>query len=435
VVSCHDDNKELIIDLGSPLFEDRKAQALQEELAEELRLAYVALTRARCRCYTFWADVSGSRYVADSCDSALAWLLSLDQEFSFADQVKRLQDSAADGSVASELVPAENDPPVMIAARSERADDLEPLPFSAANLHTDWLLHSYSSLTLSAPGSSYPVEQTSGSAETTDGTDSPLTGEATLLPDLPKGARLGNVVHGLLEDLSFADLALGHGYEEAIVQQCAWFGVEVSAARLAALLQKVVQTPLTAAGSGTTFCLAALDPAETIKEMPFYFHLQPATTGQINTILEGARGVAPITTRMLQGYLTGFVDLICCHQGKFYIMDYKSNWLGNHLADYGAAALERAMHDHNYGLQYWLYTLVLHRYLQNALENYTYETHFGGVMYLFIRGMDPTRASSGVYFDLPDLKTLERLDHCLGRDRDTGPSLAGACSYGGSENG
>ena len=119
----------------------------------------------------------------------------------------------------------------------------------------------------------------------------------------------------------------------------------------------------------------------------------------------------------------GFIDLICRYQGKFYIMDYKSNWLGNHLSDYGPERLEQAMRDHNYGLQYWLYTLVLHRYLQNAMEDYDYTAHFGGVMYLFIRGMEPTLAGSGVYFVLPDPATLERLDRCL-----TG-------SYGGAENG
>jgi exodeoxyribonuclease V beta subunit len=95
-------------------------------------------------------------------------------------------------------------------------------------------------------------------------------------------------------------------------------------------------------------------------------------------------------------------------------MDYKSNWLGDHASDYGPQALEQAMVEHNYGLQYWLYTLVLHRYLQTAMADYDYATHFGGVMYLFVRGMEPTRPASGVYFDLPDQTTLERLDRCLG---------------------
>ncbi|MDP3695162.1 MAG: hypothetical protein Q8R42_03495, partial [Desulfocapsaceae bacterium] len=199
-------------------------------------------------------------------------------------------------------------------------------------------------------------------------------------------------------------------------------------------------TPLSVADPGTPFCLEALNPSEIIREMPFYFQLTNSSTEQINTILAGETTVTPITPKTLQGYLTGFVDLICRYQGKFYIMDYKSNWLGNHLSDYGPAGLEQAMRDHNYGLQYWLYTLVLHRYLQNAMggdgqgwpnaagardggSGYDYATHFGGVMYLFIRGMEPTLPGSGVYYVLPDRATLERLDRCL-----TG-------NYGGAENG
>ena len=147
----------------------------------------------------------------------------------------------------------------------------------------------------------------------------------------------------------------------------------------------------------SSFCLADLDQAETIREMPFSFHLQPSTTSKINGILAGTRGVAPIPARNLQGYLTGFVDLICRYQGKFYVMDYKSNWLGDHASDYGPQALEQAMVEHNYGLQYWLYTLVLHRYLQTAMEGYDYVTHFGGVMYLFVREWSrPSRQAASI---------------------------------------
>ena len=135
-------------------------------------------------------------------------------------------------------------------------------------------------------------------------------------------------------------------------------------------------------------------------------------------------------------------------------MDYKSNWLGNSLPDYETKRLEQAMRDHNYGLQYWLYTLVLHRYLQSAMEGdgqgrpdgagarggggYDYATHFGGVMYLFVRGMEPTVAGSGVYFVLPDRATLERLDRCLATGRaDALPGTGdpGTSLPGGSENG
>ncbi len=110
------------------------------------------------------------------------------------------------------------------------------------------------------------------------------------------------------------------------------------------------------------------------------------------------------------GFLTGFIDLICERQGRYYVMDYKTNDLG----DYSRHTMTDAMREHNYGLQYWLYTLVLHRYLQYRLPDYRYETHFGGVRYLFVRGMQPDSPLSGVFQDRPDLNKIEALAGLFG---------------------
>jgi exodeoxyribonuclease V beta subunit len=115
----------------------------------------------------------------------------------------------------------------------------------------------------------------------------------------------------------------------------------------------------------------------------------------------------------MQGFLTGFIDLFFMYKGKFYLADYKTNYLGDFTEDYSYDNLVRAMAAHNYGLQYWIYTLVLDRYLQNVLPDYDYKRHFGGVFYLFVRGMVPARPGSGVYFALPDRKILERLNACV----------------------
>jgi len=117
-VVCHDEDQALVMDLGSPDFEARREQALREELAEELRLAYVALTRARCRCYAFWAEVKGSAASRDSRDSALAWLLSLEEGGNFGERTADLQ--TADGAVICELLAARSDTAVAPDRRRER---------------------------------------------------------------------------------------------------------------------------------------------------------------------------------------------------------------------------------------------------------------------------------------------------------------------------
>lgn len=422
-VTCHDANNGLVTDLGSPDFERRQEQALEEELAEELRLAYVALTRARCRCYALWADAKGSgRYVSDSRNSALAWLLSLDpitaetENTTFAGQVDSLRDRQPAGESERLIIPADPEGEAAIfLARQDRNSPLVPRIFSGRDLHTDWTLISYSSLSLASESASHHPSPIG--ADPAVPSDLP---ELPTLPVLPKGAALGNVVHGALEKLAFADLgnpARRADNEGFLRQQCSWFNVEADPAVLIDLLTRVVQTPLQPGGEN--FRLLDLAETDTLREMPFTFRLQPGSTEQINAILKDSPVTTPVSTRTIKGYLTGFIDLVCRHQGesgqeKFYIMDYKSNWLGTRLVDYGPERLTQAMREHNYGLQYWLYTLVLHRYLQGALPGYDYARHFGGVMYLFVRGMEPSQPGSGVFYDLPDFATLTRLDACLG---------------------
>ena len=139
--------------------------------------------------------------------------------------------------------------------------------------------------------------------------------------------------------------------------------------------------------------------------MPFYLSMKQGDVSEINSILKDCSTVQPLSSKTMCGYLTGFIDLICEYQGKYYLIDYKSNG----LESYHHEALERAMREHNYGLQYWLYSLVLHQYLSNRLPNYNYEQHFGGVFYLFVRGMEENIENSGIYQDKPELKKIKQL--------------------------
>ena len=151
----------------------------------------------------------------------------------------------------------------------------------------------------------------------------------------------------------------------------------------------------------------------TVKEMEFTLHLDQVSTTELNRILGREPTVSALGRRDLEGYLSGFVDLVFKHLGRYYVIDYKTNNLGPDYA-YRREGLVEAMQDHNYGLQYWLYTLVVHRFLQNWVKSYRYEEHFGGVMYLFVRGMQPEQPGSGVYFDRPQEATLNELDRYFG---------------------
>jgi len=105
----------------------------------------------------------------------------------------------------------------------------------------------------------------------------------------------------------------------------------------------------------------------------------------------------------------GFIDLIFEQDGRYYLADYKSNWLGDSVEQYHRGAMHQAMVDHYYDLQYWIYLLALHRYCRTHVPDYDPQQHLGGVYYLFLRGMD-TSGEHGVYFQPVDVPALNHLD-------------------------
>ena len=114
--------------------------------------------------------------------------------------------------------------------------------------------------------------------------------------------------------------------------------------------------------------------------------------------------------RDLAGYLKGYIDLVFEHGGRYYVLDWKSNHLGYSPSDYGPAEVRAAMTEHSYALQYLLYSLAVDRYLRHRIPGYRHAAHFGGVLYLFVRGVRPDWVGAdgtpaGVFFDRPSAAT------------------------------
>ena len=119
--------------------------------------------------------------------------------------------------------------------------------------------------------------------------------------------------------------------------------------------------------------------------------------------------------RPLTGYLRGFIDCVFEHAGRWYVVDYKSNDLGPAAADYEPRALAAQMTRHDYVLQYHLYLVAVHRYLRRRLRDYSYARHIGGALYLFVRGMSPTRGpATGVVHATPPAALIEGMSALLG---------------------
>lgn len=391
-----------LLDLGSEQFAERREQALYEEMAEELRLLYVTLTRATIRCYVMWADVKGWGNVRDSFASALGYLLFPQGRCAHEVQVAELEKRCGRGvrCVAVSLItPAVKWQPPAYDGR------LSVKEVTAENLYTDWQMSSYSSLT---GLSEYGQEQQSGTGGT--------VGEARTIPvpGLPAGPRFGNIVHDILETIPFSVLAKSTDCSGDISAVCRRYGIYPEVEPLYRLLRNCVTTPLACGDGKKRFTLASLSEQALLKEMEFYFHMSRVDTAKINSVLAGEPPFIPLGRKKMEGYLTGLMDLVCEFEGRFYIIDYKTNHLGDFLADYSGERLTRAMAAHNYGLQLWIYSVVLHRHLKNIVPSYSYRNHFGGVFYLFVRGMVPETVNSGVFFTLPDSGKIEALDRVLG---------------------
>jgi exodeoxyribonuclease V beta subunit len=160
--------------------------------------------------------------------------------------------------------------------------------------------------------------------------------------------------------------------------------------------------------------------AARLTELEFNCPVPQLTAGALNdTLAKLGYRVPTLKFGQLTGYLKGFIDLIIEHRGQYFIVDWKSNHLGFSAADYAPAPLARAMAEHGYHLQHLLYTVALDRYLRLRLRNYRYETHFGGVLYLFVRGVRPSWAgrdgvSAGVYSHRPSAEVVRLLNETLG---------------------
>ncbi len=178
------------------------------------------------------------------------------------------------------------------------------------------------------------------------------------------------------------------------------------------VLNQVTQADLNGAG----LRLVEVPAHERLNELGFSLPARHVDLAALAAILTDA-GLSPPTfdNRPLSGYLRGTIDCVFRHRGRFYLADWKSNYLGPARSDYCGASLRLAMVQGGYMLQYALYSLAVHRFLRLRLDDYDYERHFGGVFYVFARGvqpgwMQPEGQVAGVYRDRLDRTIIDALD-------------------------
>ena len=457
----HDKNGDLCLSLDGS--KEAKQAMSNEAYAESIRLLYVAITRAERRCYVLCCAFDNYHL------SPLGKTLQFQEQDSIIKPLQALRQSAEHAIGIREVdLDCSIDLEETDRATLNRLDSSSGLtdPDNTAvskfsgKIERDWWLSSFSALSrnIRHAGISNPDRDTDTATSqlATSTIEIVEANEEKICFKLAKGAHTGNLLHDILEQTDFDNpdwqesmekplLAYGElntGNATTATNQSTLFTPD----DLIVWLEQVVRAPfITGNATDTAISTPIGDDSEneklgslrdignhkTLRESEFYFPMQGEGTGALANLLTDHRNSAqrndnltntlsntlryPVmlpSYKKLSGMMHGFIDLIFEYQGKYYLCDYKSSHLGDTHEDYQFDALLDNVEKNYYDLQYLIYSLALHRYLKQTLLDYDVTQHFGGVYYLYLRGMTttPEHQGAGVYYRKITEQEIDNLD-------------------------
>ena len=411
-VRYHDDSGQQVT-VFDPEPED-VARADRERLGEDIRKLYVALTRAR---HATWV---GAAALPNWHLSGLGYLLDGQGEAS-GELHQRLQ-ALADGqpAIAAEPLPGAD----ASQYQEDAPETLGPALIATREARENWWIASYSSIEYTGlAGTGIPFVDEVEDAETQNLLEesrqpaerTPAAPTARNRHHFPKGAGPGTFLHELLEWCTaqgLADIASDPArLRDQLARRCRTRGWGEWVEPLERWLLTLIRQPLPLDRDGAE--TASLASLQTLRpELEFWFESCNVSTRRLDALvsqhtLNGADRPG-VDEQNFNGMIKGFIDLVFEHNGRYYVLDYKSNALGEDDSAYTRQAMGEAILEKRYDLQYVLYLLALHRLLKARLPDYDYDTHIGGAVYLFLRGIESS--SSGVFADKPPRVLIESLD-------------------------
>lgn len=388
--SYHEGEHEILLLGGGDETAAKKAE--QEILSEKLRLFYVAVTRAKKRCYLAWGCIN------NTAKSAAEYFLS--------DMTSRFKNVP---QISIEELPEPNS----FFTGSEKTDIPLGLRSFGGSIPLDWKVSSFTAMS----GAALPLDESSADHDENAAKINDIFVEqnaaALDLPQIPlegifafpRGARPGSALHEIFESVDFA----AENHFDVVESVLSAFNLTGSQNEYVPVIEEMVRNVLRAPlPVEPPFCLADISPQKRVSEMGFYFSVNE-TSPRDFTFLEGNGIVPPFS-----GYVNGFIDLVFQKNGLFYLLDWKSNYLGSDVSDYNTGALHEEIVRHKYNLQYMIYTLALHRHLSATYEGYDYEKDFGGVFYVFLRGLTSFGNSNGIYYVKPPFEDVLKMEKIFG---------------------
>jgi exodeoxyribonuclease V beta subunit len=415
-----EESGEYVINVDQSKNDIRKAaeqKNLVESIAEDVRKAYVAMTRAKYICQLYWAGHT------DSIQSGLGALLIGSeklQEFVWNNyKISDKKEITDDFYLELLLETSENSNGSIEYEVLDNAEvQIEPVSWSEnrtgllqyneyrgrLELPVRHRLESFSSLIHHQSDPRQPdYDQLMESFLGLFG-DTGQAGSERDIFSFPRGATAGTAIHKLFEHEQFDfSTAMEADHSEIIGEILEQYRIDLKWKPTA---QKMIRDVTASVIPGVD--LSRVQASDQLREMEFHFPVSQQNADQLLAIIRNGKSVIS-SGADTKYFMTGFIDLIVRQNGTYFILDYKSNYLGDTLDDYEPKRLKLAVSEAGYDLQYHLYTVALKKYLEKRVPGFDYESDFGGAAYLFVRGMRPG-SGNGVWFHKPNLKIIEQLE-------------------------
>jgi len=424
----HDDDMEMHLQLDSD--EDIQRKYALENLSENLRLAYVALTRAKYRCYTALAKTRNAG------TSAFAYLFSGGDIFSneWKEKFKTLKSmndfvaGALDNEAFNfiDILPATPETEE-IKGDFEAVEYEDKIDEEEKNLRfcefqrgepERWKISSFSSLLKKMnPHETFTTFMDDEVFNVSEMSEEKRKEDYSML-SLPAGVNTGNALHDLLEHTDLNTVTV-NGLKETVRKTLNLYHIDAKFKN--AVCENINNLRKKKLGDEKGFQLKNMPFSDTLREMEFYFPSRSIAPRLIREALisnagEGETGriiadsIGESVYEQIYGFMKGYIDMIFRYNDRYYIIDWKSNYLGDTLEDYSYDYMLQAMQKSQYFLQYHIYAVALTLHLNSNMENFDYEKHFGGVYYLFLRGIDDDANSrNGIFFHRPAQKVIADL--------------------------
>ena len=415
---------------------DDSLRTPEERLQEDIRLLYVALTRAQQAMWMGVAkrkdDFKAKEAQAQSAISVLLGRTSTHdlqeklQKWSSCEDIVIVSapDATADIFVPEQRVQTEAPTAARIPTRKlERSGWTASFSALTRNLSDTHLPSSDSGLAREARWLDSQIDNPVAQSNDLSVVDLNTSADAPLYNAFPAGSAYGTLLHDIFEwQLKEGWPLLQEAHlisPETAVRWQQWWQTQADSLQLSpehqTLCLQLIRHCATSAlqlnqlGSDQhCLRLSELNSQNAWPEMGFMFKTHGVSTQNIDRLISHAihpgQARPSLQAQQLNGLLTGFMDIVLEHQGRYYVIDYKSN----KLPDYTSSSIVDSMLSHRYEVQYTLYILAVHRLLKARLKGYNYEQHMGGAIYLYLRGIDQT--GQGVYFNKPSFELIQSLD-------------------------